>query len=90
MGQHANTTSIIVTTTKAEQLVALRAERELVWLFNSAGTLYYKFGLGASETSFTGRLTANEMSPPLYRYSGPITAIKAGSGNTTVYVTECW
>lgn len=89
MGQRSEVKSITVGPTVASELLPLRAERDVAWIYNVVGTLYFKFGPGASETSFTGRLQANEMSPPIYRYNGPISAIKA-SGSTVVYVTECW
>ena len=88
MGQFADVKQVSVGTSPV-QLIPMRPEREVAWIYNAGGILYYKFGLGASETSFTGRLTPNESSPPLYRYNGPITAVKA-SGTSMVYVTECW
>lgn len=89
MGQNANTKSVAIGVTET-QLLPLRAEREVVWIFNSSSSIiYYKFGPGVTTTFYTNRLAANEASPPIYKYSGPITAIRA-SGTSNVLVTECW
>ena len=90
MGQRSDTKSFPVGITTPVEILPLRPEREVAWIFNVVGTLYFKLGKDCSDSSFTGRLLANEISSPIYKYSGPITVIKGGSGTTTVYVTECW
>jgi hypothetical protein len=88
MGQMSKTYAVTVGTIPKE-LLPLRPEREVVWIYNVGGTLYWQLGSTVTESLYTGRLQANEAPYPIYKYSGPITAVKA-SGSTVVYVTECW
>ncbi len=90
MGQHADVKTYTVGVTTPVEILPLRAEREVAIIYNVAGTLLFKFGAGVSASSFTSQLSANEVSPPIYKYTGSITALKSGSGTTTVCVTECW
>lgn len=89
MGQFSDTKAVQISN-QSTQLLPLRPERDVTWIFNDSGSvIYFKLGLGVTTSLFTGRLQANEMSPPIYRYSGPITAVRA-SGTSNVLVTECW
>lgn len=89
MGQRSDTKAVSIGTTPKE-ILPLRAEREVVWIYNPASSaIYYCLGPNVTDSFFTGRLTANEGSLPIYKYSGPITAVRS-SGTSTVLVTECW
>ncbi len=90
MGQRADTKMFTVGVTTPVEILPLRAEREVTIIYNTTGNLMFKFGAGVSSTNFTGVVPATDMTPPLYRYTGPITALKQGSGTTVVMVTEVW
>jgi hypothetical protein len=89
MGQNAEVKSYIVAATVPTTLLTLRAEREQIIIYNTAGTLLIKYGTGVSDTSVTEPIKIGEITR-IYRYTGIVTAIKSGSGTTTVFVTEIW
>ncbi len=90
MGQRADTKTFTVGVTTPVELLPLRAEREVTIIYNTTGNLLFLFGNNVSATKFTGIVPSNDMSPTIYRYNGPITALKQGSGTTVVMVTEVW
>jgi hypothetical protein len=78
-------TRVAVSTTVATLKAANSARAKLI-IFNESGTLYVKYGSGATATDYTTVLTANAV---LFidSYTGIVTAIKA-SGSTNAQVTE--
>jgi len=87
IGQQALVTPFTVSTTSVN-VVDLRPTRAMVVIYNVTGTLYIKYGLNASSTSFTESLAAGELTK-IMNYSGPMSVIKA-SGSSQVYVTDVW
>ncbi len=87
MGQHSSV-KVVSVGTGVTKLLPLRAEREQVVIYNAEGILYVKYGSDASEKSFTECLQSNQTTK-IYKYTGPLTAVKS-SGDSMVYVTECW
>lgn len=81
----ATVTNISVGTSPTT-ISASNAAKTKVIIFNETGTLYVKYGTGASASSYTTRLTANTVHE-VTNYSGLISATKA-SGTTPVLVTE--
>jgi hypothetical protein len=81
----AAVTPVVVSPTVAT-LVASRAERVRVVIWNETGTLYVKAGSGASSSSYTWRLTAN-VELDITDYTGIVTATKA-TGTSTCLVTD--
>lgn len=81
----ANVTNVSVGASST-LLIASNASRKFVLLHNEAGTLFVKYGSGASSTSYSLRLTANT-SATISQYTGDVYAIKA-SGTSAVLVTE--
>jgi hypothetical protein len=67
-------------------LLAANASRIKAIIHNESGTLYVKFGSGATFASYTYRLVANTVLE-ISQYTGSITAIKA-SGTSAVLTTE--
>ena len=72
--------------TSVTTVLAANASRIRAIIHNESGTLYVKYGTGASSTSYTFRLTAQAVLEST-QYTGIITAIKA-SGTSPVLVTE--
>ena len=72
--------------TSVVTISASNASKSKIVIYNETGTLYVKFGSGASASSYSIRLTANS-SFEFSGYAGIVTAIKA-SGTTPVLVTE--
>ena len=73
-------------TTAVSTLLAARAARLAVVIFNEAGTLFVKAGAGCSATDYTWRLTANT-ELDISGYTGILTAVKA-SGASSAQVTD--
>jgi formylmethanofuran dehydrogenase subunit C len=82
----ASVTNASVGSGVAVTLAASNASRLKLIVHNETGTLYVKLGTGASSTSYSYRLTANDRIE-VEQYTGDVTAIKA-SGTTAVLVTE--
>lgn len=81
----ATVTSVPVSTTVAT-LSASNPAKTKVIVYNEAGTLFVKFGAGATATSYTYRLTANTVLE-ITGYTGIVTAIKQ-TGSTDALVTQ--
>lgn len=73
--------------TSAVTILAANATRRGIIITNESGTLFVKFGSGASSTSYTYRLVANTTVDLDTRYPGVISAVKV-SGTTPVLSTE--
>jgi hypothetical protein len=72
--------------TSVVTLSASNASKTRVVIYNETGTLFVKYGTGASASSYTTRLTANTIHE-ISGYAGIVTGIKA-AGTTPVIVTE--
>lgn len=81
----ATVTNVSVGTSVITLSVSNSAKTRVI-IFNETGTLFVKWGSGASSTSYTTRLTANTLHE-IDGYSGIVTAVKA-TGTTPVLVTE--
>lgn len=80
------TVSNVAVSASVATLLAANPSRIKAVIHNESGTLFVKYGTGASSTSYTYRLTANSTLEST-QYTGPITAIKA-SGSSSALVTE--
>lgn len=81
----ATVSSVAVSTTVAT-LSASNAAKTKVIVFNESGTLYVKYGSGATSADYTYRLTANT-ALEIEGYAGLVTAIKQ-TGTSNAQVTE--
>jgi hypothetical protein len=84
------TLSSLASTATSAQLVASNASRKGLLVYNTdANTLYLKYGITASLTSFTVAIPSSgywEMPRPVY--TGRIDAIWSAAGSGSAYVTE--
>lgn len=85
-GAKATVTPLTVGNGVAVTLLSEASSRSRAFVWNETGTLYVKFGLGATDSSYTWRLTGNT-GLEIVEYRGVVTAIK-GSGTTSVLVTD--
>lgn len=83
----ATVTSFSVGPTTPVTIATSNPDRLGVIIHNETGTLYVKEGIGASTTSYTYRLLAQDSQKIDSDYTGIITAIKQ-TGTTTVLVTQ--
>lgn len=85
-GTGLSTVTLVSVSPVISILSASNAAKTRVIIYNETGTLFVKYGTGASATSYTTRLTANTVHE-VEGYTGIITGVKV-SGTTNALVTE--